>query len=105
MFAVLLVVAAALAGGTGPAMLVAAALQAAHLIDVLSDLRSIDAHEIELDFRQADLRHAVETAVDQMDVLAQGHTLRYSGPAAPVVADFDQHRIQRVLQNVIGNAI
>ena len=30
----------------------AAALQAAHLIDVLSDLRSIDAHEIELDLKQ-----------------------------------------------------
>jgi len=83
----------------------AAALQAAHLIDVLSDLRSIDAHEIKLDLKQADLRHAVETAVDQMDVLAQAHTLRYSAPAAPVVAGFDQHRIQRVLQNVIGNAI
>ena len=83
----------------------AAALQAAHLIDALSDLRSIDAHEIELDLRQADLRHAVETAVDQMEVLAPVHTLRYSAPAAPVVADFDQHRIQRVLQNVIGNAI
>jgi signal transduction histidine kinase len=72
---------------------------------VLSDLRSIDAHEIELDLRQADLRHAVETSVDQMEVLAQAHTLRYSAPAAPAVADFDQHRIQRVLQNVIGNAI
>jgi signal transduction histidine kinase len=83
----------------------AAALQAAHLIDVLSDLRSIDAHEIELDLKQADLRHAVETAVDQMDVLAQAHTLRYSAPAAPVVAEFDEHRMQRVLQNVIGNAI
>jgi signal transduction histidine kinase len=83
----------------------AAAVQAAHLIDALSDLRSIDAHEIELDLRQADLRHAVETAVDQMEVLAQAHPVRYSAPAAPVVADFDQHRIQRVLQNVIGNAI
>jgi signal transduction histidine kinase len=80
----------------------AAALQATHLIDVLSDLRSIDA---ELDLKQADLRHAVETAVDQMDVLAQAHALRYSAPAAPVVAEFDQHRMQRVLQNVIGNAI
>jgi signal transduction histidine kinase len=40
-----------------------------------------------------------------MEVLARGHALRYTPPAGPVVADFDHHRIQRVLQNLIGNAI
>jgi signal transduction histidine kinase len=83
----------------------AAASQAAHLIDVLSDLHSIDGNALELDLRRDDLRQAVETAIDQMEVLAQGHALRYSAPAGPVLADFDRHRIQRVLQNVIGNAV
>ncbi len=83
----------------------AAAAQATHLIDVLADLRSIDGNAIQLDVRRADLRQVVASAIDQMEVLAQGHTLRYTPPANPVVADFDQHRIQRVLQNLIGNAI
>src|SRR5947209_6483050 len=83
----------------------AAARQAAHLIDVLSDLRSIDGNWIELDLKHGDLRRAVETAIDQMEVLAQDRNLRYSAPPGPVMAEFDQHRIQRVLENLIGNAI
>jgi len=83
----------------------AAAAQASHLIDVLADLHSIDVNAIQLDVRRADLRQVVASAIDQMEVLAQGHTLRYTPPANPVMADFDQHRIQRVLQNLIGNAI
>src|SRR5438552_6520683 len=40
-----------------------------------------------------------------MEVLAQDRNLRYSAPPGPVMAEFDQHRIQRVLENLIGNAI
>jgi len=83
----------------------AAASQATHLIDVLADLRSIEGNPIQLDLKRGDLRTPVEAAIDQMEVLARGHALRYAAPASPVMADFDQHRIQRVLQNLIGNAI
>jgi signal transduction histidine kinase len=83
----------------------AAASQATHLIDVLADLRSIEGDDIQLDLRHGDLRNPVGTAIDQMEVLAQGHALHYAAPATPVMADFDHHRIQRVLQNLIGNAI
>ena len=82
-----------------------AALQAAYLIDVLSDLHSLDGNQIQLDLRRGDLRHAAEAAIDQMETLAPRHTLRYSAPAIPVMAEYDDHRIQRVLQNLIGNAI
>jgi signal transduction histidine kinase len=83
----------------------AAAAQATHLIDVLADLRSIDGDAITLDVKRDDLRNPIATAIDQMEVLARGHALRYTAPASPVMADFDHHRIQRVLQNLIGNAI
>ena len=83
----------------------AAAAQARHLIEVLADLQTIDGNAIRLDVRPGDLRAVIAAAIDQMEVLAQGHALRYTAPASPVLADFDAHRIQRVLQNLIGNAI
>jgi signal transduction histidine kinase len=82
-----------------------AAMQAAHLIDALSDLHSLDGDRIELDVRPSDLRRTAEAAVDQMEAVAQNHTLRLSAPARPVIAEYDERRIQRVLQNLIGNAI
>jgi signal transduction histidine kinase len=82
-----------------------AALQAASLVDQLSDLQSLDGTGIALDRRCADLRRTVEAAKDQMEAVVQGHVLRCSAPADPVVVDYDERRIQRVLQNLIGNAI
>jgi signal transduction histidine kinase len=82
-----------------------AAVQAAYLIDALSDLHSLDGNQIQLDLRRGDLRHAAEAAIDQMEAVASRHSLRYSAPALPVMAAYDERRIQRVLQNLIGNAI
>jgi len=82
-----------------------AAQQAAHLIDALSDLHSLDENEIELDLRRGDVRRTAEAAIDQMEALARNHPLRYSAPAGPVITEYDERRIQRVLQNLIGNAI
>ena len=82
-----------------------AATQAAHLIESLADLRSIDGNEVQLDLKRGDLRRTTEAAIDQMEVLARRHPLNYSGPAVPVVAEFDEPRVQRVVQNLIGNAI
>jgi signal transduction histidine kinase len=82
-----------------------AALHAAFLVDQLSDLHSLDGSGIPLDRRAADLRRTVEAAKDQMEALVRGHVLRYMAPSEPVTVDYDERRIQRVLQNLIGNAI
>lgn len=82
-----------------------AALQAASLVDQLSDLHSLDGSGIPLDRRPADLRRTVEAAKDQMEAVVRGHVLRYTAPSEPVMVDYDERRIQRVLQNLIGNAI
>src|SRR5690349_5364161 len=82
-----------------------AALQAAALVDQLSDLHSIEGSGIALECRPADLRRTVEAAKDQMEAIARGHVLRYAAPSDAVIVDYDERRIQRVLQNLIGNAI
>jgi signal transduction histidine kinase len=85
-----------------------AAAQASHLIDELVDLRSVDGtNSVELDLRPRDLRSTLEAAVDQMRAVSRGHRLRYIAPAddAPVVSMYDEPRVQRVFQNLIGNAI
>jgi signal transduction histidine kinase len=82
-----------------------AALQAASLVDQLSDLHSIEGSGIPLEVRPADLRRTVEAAKDQMEAIARGHVLRYTAPSDAVIVDYDERRIQRVLQNLIGNAI
>jgi signal transduction histidine kinase len=40
-----------------------------------------------------------------MEAIARGHVLRYTAPSQSVLVDYDERRIQRVLQNLIGNAI
>src|SRR5215510_4437241 len=82
-----------------------AALQAASLVDQLSDLHSLDGSGIALERRPADLRRTVEAAKDQMEAIARGHALRYTGSVESVMVDYDERRIQRVLQNLISNAI
>ena len=82
-----------------------AALQASHLIDELADLRSLDGNRIELEREPCDLRHIVAAAIEQMQVLSRVHRLTCVAPAHSVMVDCDERRLQRVFQNVIGNAI
>jgi len=95
-------------GGDNPRIfqrIESAALQAASLVDQLSDLHSLDGSGIALECRPADLRRTVEAAKDQMEAIARGHALWYTGSRESVMVDYDERRIQRVLQNLISNAI
>lgn len=82
-----------------------AALQASQLIDLLVDLRSLEDSELQLDLQRHDLRRTVEAAIEQMEGIVRDHRLRCFMPAVPIEAVYDAGRIQRVLQNLIGNAI
>ncbi len=77
---------------------------------LLADLLEIsryDAGAAHLETEQADLRGIVERAVTAARPLAARHgvELRYELPAAPVVAEMDARRIERVLRNLLGNAL
>ncbi|MGO4598227.1 MtrAB system histidine kinase MtrB [Terrabacter sp. 2RAF25] len=77
---------------------------------LLSDLLEIsrfDAGAAVLEVEASDLRACVERAVDAHRTLAarKGTRLVVNTPAAPVVADMDSRRIERILRNLVSNAV
>jgi two-component system sensor histidine kinase MtrB len=78
--------------------------------ELLSDLLEIsrfDAGAAVLDVEASDLRASVERAVDAHRTLAarKGTQLVLRTPPLPVVADMDSRRIERILRNLVSNAI
>jgi len=77
---------------------------------LLADLLEIsryDAGNAHLETEQADLRGIVERAVATARPLADRHGVELSCelPDEPVVAEMDARRIERVLRNLLGNAL
>jgi two-component system sensor histidine kinase MtrB len=77
---------------------------------LLSDLLEIsryDAGAAVLEAEAQDLVPIVERVVDGMGALAERHhcEVRVAVPAVPVIAEVDGRRIERVLRNLVGNAI
>ncbi|MFI0720138.1 MtrAB system histidine kinase MtrB [Streptomyces sp. NPDC021224] len=77
---------------------------------LLSDLLEIsrfDAGAAELSAEPIDLREVVRQVVDAAEPLAErkGSTVLIRGDAQPVVAEADPRRVERVLRNLVVNAI
>lgn len=77
---------------------------------LLADLLEIsryDAGAAKLDSETADLRGVVALAVQANEVLAKRHgsELIVNQPDAPVLVDMDSRRVERVLRNLLGNAL
>ena len=77
---------------------------------LLSDLLEIsrfDAGAAELEVEASDLHSCVERAVDAHRTLAarKGTQLVVNAPPGPVIADMDSRRIERILRNLVSNAI
>lgn len=77
---------------------------------LLSDLLEIsryDAGAAVLDWAPTDLGSLVGRVVDGMGSLAERHgcELRVTGPADPVIAEVDARRVERILRNLVGNAV
>jgi two-component system sensor histidine kinase MtrB len=77
---------------------------------LLSDLLEIsryDAGAAVLEAEPQDLTQVVDRVVAGMSALAARHAceLRVTEPSQPVVADVDARRVERVLRNLVGNAI
>jgi two-component system sensor histidine kinase MtrB len=77
---------------------------------LLSDLLEIsryDAGAAVLDAEPRDLVPIIDRVVDGMRALAERHAcdLQVTVPPAPVIAEVDGRRVERVLRNLVGNAI
>jgi two-component system sensor histidine kinase MtrB len=78
--------------------------------DLLTDLLEIsrfDAGFAALDAEHADLVPIVERVVERLAGLADraGVRIELVLPAAPVIAEVDPRRVERVLRNLVGNAV
>ena len=84
--------------------------QVARFESLLSDLLEIsryDAGAVTAEFENNDLKTVVQLAVAGLEPLADslGCELKVKAPKAEVMADLDRRRIERVLRNLISNAI
>ncbi|GIJ26979.1 sensor histidine kinase MtrB [Micromonospora qiuiae] len=78
--------------------------------ELLTDLLEIsrfDAGFAVLDAEPADLVPMVHRVVDRLAGLAErvGVAVELDVPAAPVIAEIDPRRVERVLRNLVGNAV
>ncbi|HKA68383.1 MAG TPA: MtrAB system histidine kinase MtrB [Actinomycetes bacterium] len=77
------------------------------LLTDLLEISRFDAGAALLDAEPADLREIAAKVIEYAEPLAErrGSALRLVGPRQPCVAEVDQRRIERVLRNLIVNAI
>ncbi len=77
------------------------------LLTDLLEISRFDAGAAVLDVESTDLRASVERAVDAHRALAasRGTQLVLRMPKQPVLADMDSRRIERILRNLVSNAV
>jgi two-component system, OmpR family, sensor histidine kinase MtrB len=77
------------------------------LLTELLEISRFDAGFAALDPEPANLGPLVRRAVDRLEPLAEraGVSVEVDLPAEPVIADVDVRRVERILRNLIGNAI
>ena len=77
------------------------------LLADLLEISRFDAGAATLDPVEADLRDAAASVVDALRPLAErtGTEIRLTLPAQPAVAEHDPRRVDRILRNLLANAI
>jgi two-component system sensor histidine kinase MtrB len=77
------------------------------LLTDLLEISRFDAGAALLDAEPTDLREIAAKVIEYAEPLAdrRGSVLRLVGPRQPCVAEVDQRRIERVLRNLVANAI
>lgn len=83
----------------------AACLRATSLVRTLAEARGLEQGGLDLRIQPVDITAALTRVVLMMDRLSDRHPVTLSAPREPVVIDADGERLDRVFENLIGNAI
>jgi PAS domain S-box-containing protein len=75
------------------------------LIDTLSELARILSGRFKLEYQLLDLRILVEQIVAEVELTLERHTLHLQKPADAVIIRGDAVRLERVIHNLLQNAI
>ena len=82
-----------------------ASARATSLVRTLSEAQALESDGFDLNVGTHDLRILVAPIVHMMDQLSERHQVVLAVPACPVVVSADSERLQRVLENLVNNAI
>jgi signal transduction histidine kinase len=87
------------------ARLETAAARATSLLRSLQDARAIESGGLQVRLEPLDLREALAPIVQMLDRVSDRHPIALAMPAEPVLIEGDAERLQRVIENIISNAI
>ncbi len=79
--------------------------RATSLVRTLADAQALEADQFEIRAAPVDLRKVVAPLVEMMDRLSERHPVVLAAPDAPVIVRADADRLQRVVENLVNNAI
>jgi PAS domain S-box-containing protein len=80
--------------------------QLVRLVDELLDLTRLRmGHELELDVGPADLIKIVRRLATEYQKISPRHTIQFDSEPPRVVGDWDEARIERIVGNLISNAV
>ena len=82
-----------------------ASARATSIMRMLSDAQAIESDDFTINFASCDLAEVVTPIVTMMDKASDRHPLILTLPQCRVTVDVDAERIQRVVENLISNAI
>jgi signal transduction histidine kinase len=82
-----------------------ATARATSLVKMLADAQALDADGFVLDMTPVDLRSLVAPIVQMMDRVSERHPVVLAMPETPVIVSADADRLQRVVENLVNNAI
>jgi signal transduction histidine kinase len=79
--------------------------RATSLVKTLTDAQAVDTEGLHLNLTKRDLRALVLPIAEMMDRLSDRHPVVVSMPDAPMTVQCDADRLQRVIENLLNNAI
>jgi signal transduction histidine kinase len=82
-----------------------AATRASWLVQTLSDAKSLEDGGLSLTLSEVDMRELVAPVVHMLDRMSERHPLVLAVPPHPVPVRCDSDRLQRVVENLLTNAI